>query len=145
MKPRIALLALLLSLPAFAAGPWAQKEPALLSADQAFGLLPVEAKSGQVMLRWEIAAGYYLYQNSLQVSALPGKGLPLKLQFPPGQLREDEHFGTVTTHGGAQASSLNLALRLPPAARQLRVQYQGCAEVGVCLPPQTRILDIPPP
>lgn len=134
---------LLLGTAAIAKDPWrkAGGADALLSAEQAFALMPVEAHPGRLMLRWQIAPGYYLYQHRFQVESLP-PAAPLKLKFPPGQARHDEHFGDVITHGGAQALQLTLSVPVNQAPKRLRVQYQGCAEVGVCLPPQTRIVDV---
>src|SRR5690606_12304527 len=65
-----------------------------------------------------------------------------ELQLPRGERHTDEFFGEVETYRG------HLAATLPgtPAAGArevvLKVKYQGCADLGVCYPPQTRTVRV---
>jgi thioredoxin:protein disulfide reductase len=54
--------------------------------------------------------------------------------FPAGKLREDKFFGKTETYRG----SLRIALPVEVADREIKllVTSQGCADVGVCYPPQ---------
>ncbi|HEY4560809.1 MAG TPA: protein-disulfide reductase DsbD domain-containing protein, partial [Lysobacter sp.] len=94
---------------------------------------------GAIEVRWTIAKGYYLYRHRTSVQADAGfDGDPL--QLPRGDAHRDEFFGDVETYRG------ELVGRLPGTARAertvLTVKYQGCADAGVCYPPQTRRISV---
>lgn len=116
---------------------WSQAADKLLPADQAFALLPVERSGKRLKLSWNIAPGYYLYRERIRVEAVsPG---PLKLgtlQLPAGIAHIDEHFGAVQIYRGPLEATLPVR-GLGHNPLQLRIQFQGCADAGVCYPPQT--------
>lgn len=144
---RLPFLLLASLLPALALAGGGLKRPqadALLGVDEAFALLPPERNGSQLHLEWNIAPGYYLYRHRLAVEWLVPRSAPTTLSLPTGEARTDEHFGAVEVYHGLLAADLPLG----PAAGQalhLRVRYQGCAEVGVCYPPQTREFTLPAP
>jgi thiol:disulfide interchange protein DsbD len=109
----------------------------LLPPDEAFGLSTRSIDATTLEARWQIADGYYLYQNRFKFEAQDNAvtlGLP---GFPAGERKSDPLFGEVETY------SKQVAVRLPIARRDsdaltttLRVTAQGCNEpVGVCYPP----------
>jgi thiol:disulfide interchange protein DsbD len=57
--------------------------------------------------------------------------------MPPGELKNDPTFGMVTVYHGP--IRVRLPLPRPIASSMvLSVTSQGCADLGVCYPPQTR-------
>lgn len=115
-------------------------EADLLPVDQAFALKTSADGADGVRLDWAIAKGYYLYRGRTKVSATDGSTLG-KVQLPKGEPHEDEFFGRVETYRGA------LTGRVPVQSASdgtvaLKVTYQGCADLGVCYPPQTRMLRV---
>lgn len=90
-------------------------------------------------VRFEIAKGYYLYRDNFRFAS---DALTLgEPQRPPGKEKQDETFGRV------QVYYQEVAIRLPverdtsaPLAFALRVTSQGCADAGICYPPQTQTL-----
>jgi thiol:disulfide interchange protein len=140
------VLATLLTGTATADSLWPSKNPGgsggLLKADQAFQLVAAEREGDNLKVSWNIAPGYYLYRKRLgfQVAQPQGGGLEAP-QLPRGEIVHDEHEGTAEIyHGGLQAV---LHWRKGTAApQQLRVSWQGCAEAGVCYPPQSRLVDV---
>ena len=143
----LAIGAALLSGMAAADGFWPQKGGAasnshdLLKADEAFHLVAAE-RDGQVLkVSWDIAPGYYLYRKRISVRVLTPTGMRLDApQLPKGEMVQDEQGTAEIYHGSLQA-----ALRWPKgstAPQRLQVSYQGCAEAGVCYPPQTRQIDV---
>src|SRR5690606_30669712 len=116
----------------------------LLPVDEAFALraqapAAVEDEQAPISIRWRIADGYYLYRHRISVEA--GAGFqPGDLRLPPGKPYEDEFFGKVETYRGA----LEAVLPGKPVASSttLTVKYQGCADAGICYPPQTRQLQV---
>ena len=90
-------------------------------------------------VRFEIAKGYYLYRDNFRFAS---DELTLgEPQRPPGKEKQDETFGRV------QVYYQEAVIRLPvernasgPLAFSLHVTSQGCADAGVCYPPQTQTL-----
>jgi thiol:disulfide interchange protein DsbD len=110
-------------------------DPEFLEVDQAFQLSSV-TEGDDVIVRWQIAPGYYLYKHRLLFSSQsdthPDKTLVIAL--PKGQQKYDEYFGDVETY----YDELEVIVRKTSANVGLLVQYQGCADAGLCYPPQKR-------
>ena len=122
------------------AGPSLAAGPNLLPADQAFRLSarPLDAKAIEV--RYDVANGYYLYRDKLRFVVEPssaGVGAPL---FPEGIPHQDEFFGKVITYRGATVIRVPLADATPGQSITLVADSQGCADAGVCYPPQRQRL-----
>ncbi|MBV6885711.1 protein-disulfide reductase DsbD family protein [Xanthomonas euvesicatoria] len=119
-------------------------EADLLPVDQAFALSATADSRDRIALNWKIAPGYYLYRHRISVKA--GKGFAAgELALPEGESKHDEFFGQVQTY--RKQLQATLAGKADPAVQTavLQVQYQGCADAGVCYPPQRREirLDLP--
>ncbi|KHL55191.1 protein-disulfide reductase DsbD family protein [Xanthomonas cannabis] len=142
--PRWIARCALLAAPLFAAplalvAPPAQavSEADLLPVDQAFALTAQADSRGSIALNWKIAPGYYLYRHRISVKS--GQGFSVgELALPEGESKHDEFFGQVQTY--RKQLQATLAGRAEPALKTavLQVQYQGCADAGVCYPPQRR-------
>jgi thiol:disulfide interchange protein DsbD len=130
--------ACLFALPAAAA----IDENDLLPVDQAFALTAQASTPDAVTLRWRIADGYYLYRHRTSVQA-DAAFAAQPLQLPRGKAYRDEFFGDVETYRGQLVATL--PGRAGPANVTLKVKYQGCADAGICYPPQTRTLTVAMP
>jgi len=64
------------------------------------------------------------------------------LQLPPGKRHTDEFFGEVETYRGQLVAVLTGAAADGVGELALQVKYQGCADLGICYPPQTRTLKV---
>lgn len=131
----LAALALLTAIPASAA----IDPDDLLPVDEAFVLGAEAAGPDRIEIRWRIADGYYLYRHRIGVQ--PDAGFAAQaLQLPRGKAYEDEFFGKVETY----RENLTAVLPGQAQARQvtLKIKYQGCADAGICYPPQTRSLTV---
>ncbi|MFO8140545.1 MAG: protein-disulfide reductase DsbD, partial [Marinobacter sp.] len=95
--------------------------------------------NGAVVLSWDIAPEHYLYKSRIQVTALT-EGVTLgEPEFSlPGTLTEDEFFGEMMVF--YDPVEARVAVNLPEGVREaeLQVSYQGCANAGLCYPPQTQ-------
>jgi len=92
---------------------------------------------GQLVVRYTAAPGYYLYRNRLGFeSATPGVqvGPPV---FPAGEDHEDDYFGRQVIYRGTAAIPMPVTFDGPPRPFELRLKLQGCADAGLCYPPQT--------
>jgi thiol:disulfide interchange protein DsbD len=84
-----------------------------------------------------VAEGNNDYRHSLQL--LDGQGHETGVTLPPGTPKHDEFFGDTEIYKGDA-----MRLRLPAATPgPLTLHWQGCAEAGICYPPQTVELDLP--
>ena len=82
------------------------------------------------LLVWQIAADHYLYQNKLGVTDANGQAVAI--EYPEGIDHSDEFFGDTKIY--------RQLLQLPldaNAEQPLEVTWQGCADAGLCYPPQT--------
>jgi thiol:disulfide interchange protein DsbD len=110
----------------------------LLPVDEAFVLSAEAPKRDAIAVRWTIAEGYYLYRHRTSVEVIDGGFAAGPLALPPGKKHTDEFFGEVETYRGALAASLPGTAEAAATTLRLRVKYQGCADLGICYPPQTR-------
>lgn len=132
-----ALCALLsLALPAFALD-----EKDLLPVDQAFALTASAPERNQIQLQFKIAPGYYLYRHRTSVKADPAFNAGA-LQMPSGTKHHDDFFGEVETYRERLQVSLPGAPTDAAGTLSLEVRYQGCADAGVCYPPQKRVVQV---
>jgi thiol:disulfide interchange protein DsbD len=110
-------------------------ESELLSPEQAFPLNVMLSAQQEVLLDFNTHPGYYLYRDRFSFAV---DGTPIKPdQMPPGELKNDPTFGMVTVYH--RPMQIRIPLRRPIASSiVLSVTSQGCADLGVCYPPQTR-------
>jgi len=118
------------------------KADALLPVDLAFDLQGATRKGHEIAIDWAIAPGYYLYGHTLKVSVDAPANAPFTGPvLPKGEMLKDAEFGDVEVYRNVMRAKLSLPADAK-APRTLRVRYQGCADIGVCYPPQTRIVAV---
>lgn len=151
MRRLFFLLFLLLASPAFATGLLDNRPSATLgaaslsnSADflpvhEAFKLSLVQADAHTIKLRFVATDGYYLYRHRFQFRSEPADITLGSPNIPKGEAKHDEFFGDVEVYHGV----LDIELpRTDARAFTLLVGYQGCADKGLCYPPETARLSI---
>jgi len=117
--------------------------PDILAVDDAFQLQPVEHTRQGLKLGWYVSPGYYLYRERISIAAAEPASLTLPTPvLPTGEKHHDEHFGDVHIYRGGRYDVEIIGAKSLAKLKQVKVSYQGCAESGVCYPPQTRIVDI---
>ncbi|WP_449447261.1 protein-disulfide reductase DsbD domain-containing protein [Thermomonas brevis] len=130
-----ALIASLLAAPTHAA------DVELPPVDEVFVLSAQATAHDRIEVRWKIADGYYLYRHRTSVqadAAFPGATLAL----PDGDKHRDEFFGDVETYRKQLVGALSGTPAADAQSTILTVKYQGCADAGVCYPPQMRRLRV---
>ena len=104
----------------------------------------VRALDGRTIeVRFEIADGYYLYRDKFRFAAEPASvelGAPV---LPKGKEKDDDNFGRVEVY------YTEAVIRVPVERNSsgvlpltLHITSQGCAEIGVCYPPQKQSLSL---
>jgi len=93
--------------------------------------------NGELTVNYQIAPGYYLYRDRLGFeSATPGVTVGAA-SFPVGEDHEDDYFGRQVIYRGDVSIGVQLAFDGPPRDFDLKLKLQGCADAGLCYPPQT--------
>jgi thiol:disulfide interchange protein DsbD len=99
-------------------------------------------------VRFDIAKGYYLYRDKFRFAAEPSSVQLGQARLPKGKEKMDENFGRVEVY------YKEAVIRLPVERNSsgtlpllLNLTSQGCADVGVCYPPQKQALrlELPDP
>ncbi|WP_149194253.1 protein-disulfide reductase DsbD [Luteimonas suaedae] len=117
-------------------------ESDLLPVDEAFVLTAAAPTRNRIELDWKIADGYYLYRHRIDVRRLD-EGFKINpLQLPAGHKHHDEFFGEVETYRDRLTAAVTGAPDDGMTTLPLQVKYQGCADAGVCYPPQTRTIHV---
>ena len=116
-----------------------------LDPDAAFRVDVSEAGPTELLVRWDIAEGYYLYRDKLDIRLLAVEGVTAgPASIPEGETKHDEFFGDVQVFHNEVEARLPLQ-RASGAATEVSIQlgYQGCAEAGICYPPIKKKLTLP--
>jgi len=92
-----------------------------------------------VTLSWNTTPGHYLYRERIKVTALTDDATTGAMTFSlQGKTTVDEYFGEVTVFYEPVSARVPVTLAEGQREATLEVTYQGCAEAGLCYPPQTR-------
>ncbi len=112
----------------------------LLEPEIAFAASARAISQNAVVVRFDIAEGYYLYRDKLGFRIAEGEGIELGPVNPPdGTLIEDEFFGETETYRDSVEILVPVLRGADDVAEiVLAVDYQGCADLGVCYPPLTQ-------
>jgi len=124
--------------------PLAKAADDFLDPNAAFKL-SVQAVDGQhITMRFDIAPGYYLYRERLNVQTDPPSVAVGDLQVPRGKTKFDETFQKEVEYFRDQVTMVLPLTAAPTAAFKLVVGNQGCADKGLCYPPMERAFKVEP-
>tara|TARA_R110002051_G_scaffold83393_1_gene147892 strand:+ start:194876 stop:196762 length:1887 start_codon:yes stop_codon:yes gene_type:complete len=104
------------------------------------GLLAADER--QIRIQFDITPEYYLYRHRFDFRLSEGNSRIDSVVLPDGIAKQDEFFGDVEVY----YNSVEIILELQggaPAGQQLLIDFQGCADAGLCYPPETVELQIP--
>ena len=122
-----------------AGAPFAHAEEDFLDPEVAFKLAARALDERTVEVSYTVAPGYYLYREQFKFAANGATlGAPV---LPQGKTKFDETFQkTVETYRDV----VRIAIPVQQAAGpfQLLVTNQGCADKGLCYPPQQRGIEV---
>ena len=113
-----------------------------LPVDEAFNMVVTATDPQRVVANFEAADGYYLYQPHIKFNSGSSDIAIASVEYPQGIMKQDPHFGEIEVYYGIATIPLELARMSASQDFKLTVQYQGCAEDGICYPPQTRDVDV---
>lgn len=114
--------------------PFAQQTQ-FLPVDDAFQF-DFRQHGNQLVLKWQIADGYYMYQHRFLVQS------PVQLseapELPEGEPHFDEFFGETIIY--RDAVELTYLLAQAESNQEFVISYQGCADAGLCYPPTEKTI-----
>jgi thiol:disulfide interchange protein DsbD len=112
----------------------------VLEPDQAFRFDAIVVGGNTVLARWDITPGHYLYKEKFRFTLTQADGVTLgQAELPRGEEKDDEFFGRIEVyHNPIEIRLPLLRKNLEPTEITLLVSYQGCADIGICYPPQKK-------
>ena len=112
-------------------------EQTFLPVDQAF-VFDFDQQGKTLFIGWDIAPDYYLYKKKVEIIA---KGADIEVpDLGKGVIIEDEFFGKTEVF----FDSLSVVSKLSNVTEGavVKVRFQGCAEAGLCYPPEVRTIPL---
>ncbi len=107
----------------------------VLPPEQAFPYT-VEADGSRLVVKFAVLDGYYLYRERFGFeTATPGIELAPAV-FPVGEIHSDEFFGEQETYRRKFEIALPYRRTAAVDNMELAIRLQGCADIGLCYPPQ---------
>ncbi|OYV16760.1 MAG: thiol:disulfide interchange protein DsbD, partial [Methylococcaceae bacterium NSP1-2] len=109
--------------------------------NQVFKVSATALSGEQIEVTWQILDGYYLYRNKTHIeSKTPAVQLE-EAVFPSGEIKHDEYFGDMEVYHHTLKVLLPIKVNGATSV-ELSLAYQGCADKGICYPPQKTSLTI---
>jgi len=116
---------------------WLDEEPEFLPVDEAFALSTETADDGALLAYWDMPDGYYLYRHRFDFTLKDPEAAVLgPAELPPGKDKVDEYFGAVEVYYHRVQARVPIGDAQGPV--EVGISYQGCAEAGLCYPPERR-------
>lgn len=118
----------------------AQSDPEFLKVDQAFQMSSELLPEG-IKFSWKIADQYYLYKERFKFTSTSSNVDLGEATFSSqGELKHDPYFGDVHVYHQPISVTLPVSLKNGATEAEIKVSYQGCAEAGLCYPPERKKL-----
>ncbi len=114
-----------------------------LMPDEAFKLSARMLDANTLRAEWEIADEYYLYRDKFKFEPQDSSVSLGEASYPKGKIQDDEFFGRMEIY--RKHVAIDIPVSGASGSLTLDITSQGCADMGICYPPQTKTvtLDIP--
>lgn len=106
----------------------------------------VQADADRLLLSFDVPDGYYLYRERFGFESATSVVALGSAEFPPGAIYEDEFFGVQEIYRGEFDIAVPYTRSGSVRQLELELRLQGCADIGLCYPPQrwTNLVELPP-
>lgn len=125
-----------------AAASASNRDTPALPATDAFHLVALATSPQELLLRWTMPSGYYLYRDHIDLSLRDAGDRTLgEAAWPSPVMHDDPQFGKV----GVYFDQLDLPLKVTghgASALTLVASFQGCQDGGLCYPVMTRAVTV---
>ena len=123
-------------------------EDDILAPEDAFRVTANSSDGNRLQVQWRIADGTYLYQDKVKLQ-LAGDGVQLgEFSLPPPDIKKDSikpdgSIGDVAVYHELIDLDIPLVRSNTEATEvALTASYQGCADRGICYPPQKQVFKL---
>lgn len=138
MKAILTALALL-----FTCNLFAISQDDLLRPNEAFKLTTEVVDGENIRATWDIADGYYLYLDKIDFSSTGDNSVIAEFLKPAGKKKTDPTFGDVFVYRESVSFDLPITREsVEEITLSLLSKSQGCADIGICYPPQKQTVKI---
>ena len=110
--------------------------------DEVFVLSAQATARDRIEVRWKIADGYYLYRHRTSVQGRRRLRRAARCRCPTARSTTTNSSATSKPTARSWWAVVTGAPAATATGVALTVKYQGCADAGVCYPPQTRTLTV---
>ena len=124
---------------------WAENPDLLLPPSDAFKVTAQALNATRIQLSWQIADGYSVYRKNIRLQSKT-EGIDLcEPNYPKPLIKHDELLGDIEHYHNK--FTVDVPVHNPKQAEtlELSIQYQACADRGICYPPQKQnfTIDLP--
>jgi thiol:disulfide interchange protein DsbD len=105
-----------------------------LAPDKAYRY-STRVEGDRLIVSWDIEKGYYLYKKKMGVVSATADAQLGEPLWPKGENHTDEYFGTQEVYRGHVEVPVVISGSRPPVLN-VELRLQGCADAGLCYPPQ---------
>lgn len=117
-------------------------QTSFLKVDDAFKINELSKLTKDTyQITWQVEPGYYLYQKRFWLKDEESNKLNFSIRSK-GVTKDDPNFGKVTVHYDAAKIQFKLKEEALTDNAIIMLGYQGCADAGLCYPPQKKQLRI---
>ena len=109
----------------------------------AFHVTARRISASRIEVDFRIARGYLLDRRRISIRAARPT-IKVAFSLPAGTLYRIPYVAPETVYKGTVAVQVAVTGKGAPGALVLHVALQGCAEAGICYPPELRTLSVPP-
>ncbi|HEX5278026.1 MAG TPA: protein-disulfide reductase DsbD [Fluviicoccus sp.] len=108
-----------------------------LPAEQAFRLT-ANPQGDHLALQFTVTPGYYLYKDRFRFKVASGNVILGEARFNHApEWKDDAEFGRVLVYHGDVLVSLQVS-----GQGEIQIGWQGCADAGLCYPPQSQLVPV---
>ena len=112
-------------------------EPEILDPAVAFKVSAKVVSDSSLQVTYDIAPGYYLYREKFAFASESAKVKLGDANIPHGKVKQDEFFGRIETLRNQVRIVIPFSRDDNTSGWNFSSTSQGCADVGVCFPPNT--------
>ncbi len=111
----------------------------VLKPEQAFPVT-VSYQAKNIVISHEIKEGYYLYKDKISYASTNQNIQLIPVELPTGKAHYDEFFGSTEIYRDSMIIKIPLSIIEQDLVGNnfiVEIKLQGCADIGLCYPPQT--------
>ena len=111
----------------------------VLKPEQAFPV-SISYEADSILISHDVQEGYYLYKDKISYASTNENIRLNKIELPAGRAHFDEFFGSTEIYRDSMVVKIPLSIierDLVENSFIIEIKLQGCADIGLCYPPQT--------